>query len=193
MKRYRRTAGFEALSDSEAMERAGQGHPEAFEILVRRYQDDLLNFFRRMGVNSDAEDLVQESFVRIYRHRQNYQPTAKFLTFLYAVARSVWIDWVRRQSRRRDLLTHYAEHLAAREAGNAPHLRSGPDVQAAVESLSEKLRLVVVMSIYQGLKYEEIAEALHIPVGTVKSRMSLAFSQLREFIYAGTETGRAHD
>ena len=172
------------LADAEVMKRVRAGHTEAFSVIIRRYQNSLLNFFRRLGVYTDAEDLVQECFLRIFRNRMNYRETAKFTTFLYRVGRSVWIDWVRRQARRSSFLTEYEDGMPELNEYCERPAGSGMDAQIALESLPEKLRLVVVMSIYQGMKYAEIAEALDIPVGTVKSRMSIAFDLLRDYMYA---------
>jgi len=167
------------------------GELNAFGILVERHQKALLNFFRRLGVYNDAEDLVQECFLRIYRYRESYRADAKFTTFLYRVGRTVWIDWVRRKSRREGFLTRYEMDCETRATGYGQPEGSHLDAQAALDALPEKLRITVVMSLYQGLKYEEIAEALRIPLGTVKSRMSLAFEQLRKFIYAGHNARKA--
>ncbi|MBU0676691.1 MAG: sigma-70 family RNA polymerase sigma factor [Verrucomicrobia bacterium] len=182
MKWRRKKRGLEEMDDFEVMDCVQKGDTEAFALLVRRYQETLLNFFRRLGVYTDAEDLVQESFVRVYKNRVGYQPTARFSTFLHRVARTVWIDWVRRTARRDDALSRYEDHLDVGESGVPCGTAERMDAQAATESLPEKLRLVVVLSIYQGLKYREIAEILDIPVGTVKSRMHLAIEQLREFM-----------
>ena len=79
---------------------AGAGDRDAFELLVRRHHQPLLNFFLRMGVDRDAEDLVQQTFIRLYNYRQRYRPSAKFTTFLYLLARQVWVDELRRRGRR---------------------------------------------------------------------------------------------
>jgi len=172
------------LADAEVMKRVREGDTEVFSVIIRRYQNSLLNFFRRLGVYTDAEDMVQECFLRIFRNRMNYRETARFTTFLYRVGRNVWIDWVRRQARRSSFLTEYEDEMPALNEYRERPTGGGMDAQTALESLPEKLRLAVVMSIYQGMKYAEIAEALDIPVGTVKSRISTAFDLLRDFMYA---------
>jgi RNA polymerase sigma-70 factor (ECF subfamily) len=76
------------LSDRDLMGMVKLGQREAFEILVCRYQRALLNFFSRMGANiGDAEDMVQETFLRVFKYRFKYRPLAKFTTFLYTLAR----------------------------------------------------------------------------------------------------------
>jgi RNA polymerase sigma-70 factor (ECF subfamily) len=169
---------------------ARKGRLDAFGVLVQRHQESLLNFFRRLGVYTDAEDLVQETLLRVFRYRKTYRPKAKFRTFLYRVARTVWIDWVRRKARREEFMTE-CEHDPAFTAPPPVLDAAALDVQTALNTLSDKLRVVVVMRIYQGLQYSEIAEALDIPEGTAKSRMSLALAQLRKFMYGEVEQQRA--
>ena len=163
------------------MQRACQGDREAFATLVRHYQRPLLNFFRRCGVQTDAEDLVQQTFLRLYRYRDRYTPRAKLTTFLYLLARQVWIDEIRRRQRTERLRKGLEaeprlEHAPVSHAGDG----GGLDVDAALAALPEGLRMVVVMGIYQGMAYADIGAALQIPVGTVKSRMFNALRLLRQ-------------
>lgn len=154
-----------------------QGDRSAFEALVRRHQRRLLNYFIRSGVSTDAEDLVQQTFLRLYRYRNRYSARAKFTTFLYLLARQVWIDELRRRTRRRRL----SDSLAA-EPDNAPPAVTpalADDLQQALAGLSERLRAVVTLGVLQELAYPEIAKILKIPVGTVKSRMFNALRELR--------------
>ena len=93
------------MDDAELMLRVrGQDDEAAFALLVSRHQKSLLNFFARSGVQYDSEDLVQQTFLRLYRYRQRYVATAKFTTFLFLLARQVWIDELRRRQRRERLI-----------------------------------------------------------------------------------------
>lgn len=165
------------------MREVADGSEEAFAELIRRHQDSLLNFFVRMGAHYHAEDLVQETFLRIFRWRKRYRPTARFRTFLYVVARHVWVDNCRRLFRR-ERLTGWLRTDAEIEHSNpfAGIPGSSLDVEAALARLSPKLREVLVLNIYQGLRYQEIAEVLGIPLGTVKSRINLALSAMRKLL-----------
>jgi RNA polymerase sigma-70 factor (ECF subfamily) len=158
------------------------GSETAFTALVQRYQAPLLNFFVRMGASSDCEDLVQETFVRIFRYRHRYRPAARFTTFLYHLARNVWADRGRKIVRLERLTSRFQNEVEV--AGQlAPASRSGSvDVESALDRLSPKLREVIVLNIYQELRYQEIAEILEIPLGTVKSRINLALTALREIV-----------
>jgi RNA polymerase sigma-70 factor, ECF subfamily len=170
------------IPDPELMRLVGTGDQDAFVVLIRRHQQPLLNFFRRLGAYNDAEDLVQETFLRVFRYRFKYRPVAKFTTFLYTVARHAWADGLRKAMRREALCERAATELPASDDSAGKRLHAAMDAQTALEQLSEKLRVVIVMSLYQGLKYDEIAGILDIPVGTVKSRMFTALSKLKEML-----------
>ncbi len=163
---------------------AGAGQREAFELLVNRHQQPLLNFFLRSGVDRDAEDLVQQTFIRLHRYRRRYRPRARFTTFLYLLARQVWIDELRRRrrlQRLRDQARQQAELAAA--ADTAPMDEGFSDeLQQALDSLSPRHREVVVLGVLQELEYAEIARILKIPVGTVKSRMFNGLRDLRRHL-----------
>jgi RNA polymerase sigma-70 factor (ECF subfamily) len=169
-------------SDRDLMARAAGDDDLAFAELVRRHQDGLVNFFRRMGdYNDNAEDLAQETFLRLFRYRKAYRPRAKFSTFLYLLARRTWIDHCRAAGRRRRAYERLAAEAARNGEAESPASREvGARAAEALSRLSEEMRMVVVMSIYQGFKYREIAEALRLPEGTVKSRMFHALRLLRE-------------
>jgi len=167
--------------DALLMQEAALGSLSALADLVRRHQGPLVNFFRRMGVYNDAEDLAQETFVRLYRARGRYRPTARFTTFLYVIARHVLADHGRKWFRLTRLREGLKREAEVADGRGAPGRVSRLDVEAALGSLSPKLRSVVVLNLYQGQRQEEIAEILGIPVGTVKSRMNLALKALREY------------
>ena len=165
------------------MQRACQGDREAFAAIVRRHQRPLLNFFRRCGVQTDAEDLVQQTFIRLYRYRDRYTPSAKLTTVLYLLARQVWIDELRRRRRTERLRKGLeAEPPPEHTPGTQPKHGRSMDVEAALAALPEGLRAVIVMGIYQGMAYADIGAALKIPVGTVKSRMFNALRLLRRMM-----------
>ncbi|MBR3221496.1 MAG: RNA polymerase sigma factor [Kiritimatiellae bacterium] len=144
-----------------------------------KFEKNLLNFFWRQGVSvSEGEDLVQETYLRLWNYRDKYEPSAKLSTFLFLIARQVRIDALRRQTRR-------AEREEA-WGGSRPETVPPPDhgvrgdVRWAVAQLSEPLREVVELGVFQDLPYAEVGKVLGIPVGTVKSRMSNALKKLKE-------------
>jgi RNA polymerase sigma factor (sigma-70 family) len=166
--------------DHELMGKIRAGDESAFAAIIRRHQNSLLNFFRRLGANTESEDLVQEVFLRLYRYRDRYVHNAKFTTFLYTLARHVWADRWRKLQRILRIEERAKHELPTETDGNLGQVRDAMDVQHALAQLPDKLRIVLVMSIYQGLRYNEIGEVLGIPEGTVKSRVFLALKQLKE-------------
>ncbi len=169
-------------ADADRMLQVAAGSQTAFAELVRAHQNSLLNFFVRMGAYNGAEDLVQETFIRLYRYRDRYRPTARFTTFLYVLARHVWADQGRRVWRKNRLETGLEDEARIKDrqgAGNKPHHL---DVEEALGRLSPKLKEVLVLNVYQGLKYQEIAAVLGVPLGTVKSRINLAIQDMRKLL-----------
>ena len=146
---------------------------------AKRYEKNLLNFFWRQGVSfSEGEDLVQETFLRLWKYRADYRPTARLTTFLFLLARQVRLDALRHDTRRERREERWGEARPDVQPPAVAGVRD--DVRWAVAQLSEPLREVVELGVFQDLPYAEIAEILSIPVGTVKSRMSNALRKLKE-------------
>lgn len=183
MKKTNHGNGGDHPTDEELMERCANGDQSAFNTIVGRHQTEILNFFRRMGDHNSADDLAQETFLRLFRYRDRYRPTAKLKTFLYLLARRTWIDNCRAKGRRREGYERIvAETELRREVDQPLRDEACSRVRAALDGLSEEMRMVVVMSVYQGFKYREIAELMEIPLGTVKTRMFHAIKKLREIL-----------
>ena len=146
---------------------------------ARKYEKNLLNFFGRQGVSYDeGEDLVQETYLRLWKYRREYRPSAKLLTFLFILARQVRIDALRRQTRRAGREERWGREQPMTAPPATPGVRE--DVRWALAKLSEPLRDVVELGVFQDLPYAEVGAILGIPVGTVKSRMSNALKKLKE-------------
>jgi RNA polymerase sigma-70 factor (ECF subfamily) len=179
---------FNALSDVELMRLLREDREEALRVLVERHQQNLVNFFRRLGADvHEAQDGAQETFLRLFRYRDRYRPTAPFRSFLYTLARHAWVDATRRSERQRAVPLGGREdipgELDVRRDGHL-NLEDRLDLEQALEELPEHLRWTIVLSVHQGLSYGEIAEVLQIPVGTVKSRIFYAIRRLREALHA---------
>lgn len=171
------------------------GDDPAFERLVKRYEHRLFNYIRRMvGSSSDAEDLFQETFLRVYRHRGRFRISARFRPWLYRIATNLCRDHLRYRRRHpalslnapaSDACGPLADTVAApnpdpEECARARELAG--QIEAAIGRLSLKRRSVFVMARYEGMAYGDIARALRIPVGTVKSRMNHAVAQVLDDI-----------
>lgn len=177
-----------ALDDSQTVAAYLAGIPEAFDVLVERYQKRLLNFvYRTIGDRERAEDLVQEAFIRVHRHLDRFDQTKKFSTWVYTIASNLAKNELRNRSRSPLVLfqaikKHWdADHrpLQFEDAHTRPddlfrqrHLRQL--VQWAVQQLPEHHRVVFVLRELEGKTYEEIAEITDANLGTVKSRLNRA-------------------
>ena len=148
-----------------------------------KFEKNLLNFFWRQGVQqSEGEDLVQETYLRLWKYRSEYKPTAKLSTFLFLLARQVRIDALRRKARREAREESWGREAAASAASAVGRVDAREDVRWALARLSDPLRDVVELGVFQDLPYAEVGEILGIPVGTVKSRMSNALKKLKEVL-----------
>lgn len=176
------------------MLRVAGGDDGAFEPLVRRTLPRLLGYFRRLGADASiAEDCAQEVFLKVFRARAKYTARAKFTTYLFHVARNHWIDVYRRRKAgpgmvSAELLRGGADEEGPRREFEGP--TPTPDTEAgrvellaalrrAVGSLGPEQHEVFVLARVETLRYQEIAEILGIPVGTVKSRMHAAWRHIR--------------
>lgn len=180
-------------SDRELMVAFKEGDPEAFDALLRRHERAVVNYFYKMCYDrSAAEDLKQETFFRILRSAHRYRPEATFKTYLYTVARNLWID--RHRSRKAapkavsaDLRLNeegatIGDLLESREPGTLREVANREAaglVRCALETLPEGQRMVFVLAFDQGLKYREISQIMDVPEGTIKSRMHAAVTRLR--------------
>ena len=169
-------------SDEELMAFIRDGSKEAFRELMARWQRPVYQFFGLMGVDrSECEDGVQEVFLRIFSYRDRYRSSgAGFRAFLFRVGRNVAIDFHRR-SRRRTRLGPLESEPAAEHS--VPLWDDRFDCEWALDRLSDRHRVVVILNVLAGLTYPETAAALGLPVGTVKSRMHYALAQLRETLH----------
>jgi RNA polymerase sigma-70 factor, ECF subfamily len=182
-------------SDLELMLRVRADDGEALAELMRRYRESLIPFFAGLSRDADlAEDLFQETFIRLWRARERYLPTAKFSTYLTEIAKNLWLTERTRWKRRMELQSldvpvdderPDALCVAVAEVGEMPEavlLRKERERQIAdaVAALPPPLGLVFTLSRFEGYKYREIAAMLGIAEGTVKSRMSEATRRMRE-------------
>lgn len=179
------------------VERARTGDLQAFERLVAHYQDRVYNYVLRMIYDPvEAQDIAQETFVRAWQGLARFRGASSFQTWLYRIASNLAIDAARSRKRRGLVTVSLDEPVTGADSSELEHDlpdegTHGPaetleqqelrrEVWQAVGELSDKLRPVVVLADLQGLSYGEIAKILGCPVGTVKSRLFNARSQLRE-------------
>ncbi|HFE52360.1 MAG TPA: sigma-70 family RNA polymerase sigma factor [Bacteroidetes bacterium] len=177
-------------SDEELIERFQKGDREAFEKIVERYKDQLLNFaYRFLGSRQEAEDVVQDTFLRVYRNRKAYRRVARFSTWIYTIAGNLAKTELRKRKRRKlfsisDLGFEEKDYEISDLSHNPEDDVEGTlkeeIIQREIEKLPPKFREVIILRDVQGLSYEEIALILKIPIGTVKSRVNRARLRLQK-------------
>ncbi len=172
------TAVFDATGDKTTM--------PTWDELVRQHADRVYRLaYRLSGNQHDAEDLTQETFVRVFRSVQNYQP-GTFEGWLHRITTNLFLDMVRRRGRiRMEALPEDYDRVPADEP-NPEQIyhdsRLGPDLQAALDSLQPEFRAAVVLCDIEGLSYEEIGATLDVKLGTVRSRIHRGRQALRDYL-----------
>jgi RNA polymerase sigma-70 factor (ECF subfamily) len=177
-------------ADEALVARAAAGDREAFGALVRRHQRPLIGFLFRMTGNRDAAaDLAQDVFIKVYQSLGSFDPTYRFTTWLYRIASNWAIDHLRRRHPRTCPLgptTDDDQPPAPEVAGHDP----SPDdmlrlrelesrLEVAIEGLPPAYRQLILLRHRQHLRYDEIARATRLPIGTVKNRIFRAREILR--------------
>jgi RNA polymerase sigma-70 factor (ECF subfamily) len=179
----------EDAEDVRLMGLVSAGDPGAFEQLVERHQRLVVGTASRMlGNNSDAEDIGQQVFVRVWKSAKRYEPRAKFTTWLLKITRNLVFNELRRRSRHAHmpLQTESEEERPIRDeravAPDASLLEQELQkaIDAAIARLPETQRMAVILRRYEELSYEEIAETLDQSVSAVKSLLFRARTDLRE-------------
>ena len=178
--------------DQALVRRVQAGEKGAFDLLVRKYQHKLTSVISRyVGDWSECQDVAQESFVRAYRAIGNFRGDSAFYTWLYKIAINTAKNWLVSQGRRpptEDVQIEDAVHLDAAvrlKDGSTPErelLRQEIEqtVTRAVDALPDDLRQAITLREVDGLSYEEIAETMNCPIGTVRSRIFRAREAIDE-------------
>jgi RNA polymerase sigma-70 factor (ECF subfamily) len=173
--------------DASLIERTRGGEPEAFGELVTRYQDRLFNMLVRVcGETEEARDVAQEAFVQAFVKLESFQGKSAFYTWLYRIAQNTAISRRRRRKpmasldEARDNAGIEPADPDARPEANLQRAEQAVQVQAALATLSEEHRTVLVLREIDGRDYDTIGQMLDIPVGTVRSRLHRARTQLKE-------------
>ena len=177
-----------APSDEELVAAFQSGDIAAFDQLVRRWDRKIQGvIYRLVGNHEEARDLGQEAFLKAYRALGTFKKEARFSSWLYQIALNATRDRLRRRRRRRDLsLEDLGEGAEAslRDGGpSALELVESSDLSRAVAeamaTLPDEQREVVILKEYEGLTFPEIADALDVPLSTVKTRLYRGLGQLR--------------
>ena len=183
-----------AVSDVDVMLRVKTGDESAFAYLVQKYRRPMIGFMYRLCHNpSTAEELAQEVFLRVYRSRTSYEPSAKFTTWLYRIATNLAVNHAR------DTRHERAENTVRldepdQETGTTPDLADDSltaeesilkrerlaAIRGKVNALPERQRMAVIMHKYQQMDYQQIAGVLKLSESATKSLLFRAYETLRE-------------
>ena len=177
-----------------------KGDFEAFEELLKRHEKTLFNYIvKHIGDFHRAQDIFQETFYRIFKHRKSFNPEYQFHTWAYRIATNLCIDELKKKGR--DLEVSLEDirlnqnpyptpnHKKSNNTSPQPTIEESllkkeleEKIKYLVETLPEKLKSVFILAEYQGFSCPEIATILEIPLGTVKSRLHHSFKQLLRLI-----------
>ncbi|MCW5935336.1 MAG: sigma-70 family RNA polymerase sigma factor [Fimbriimonadia bacterium] len=170
------------MNDRAWLSRLRQGDERAFARLVDMYREPFYRLAYRLVGALDAEDVTQEIFVRIYRGLRHFREQSSLNTWVYRIAVNACHEWNRK--RRAPEVPLEDEWMTGIDLPDPEHEAIQnviwSNVENALESLDEKHRTIIVLHELQGLTYGEIAGAMELPVGTVKSRLHYAMRALRE-------------
>ena len=184
------------VSDEDLMMKCRKGDIGAFELLVRRYQNPLINYIHRsIDDYHRAEDLSQETFLRVFKSADRYQPTASFRSWLYTIATNLCRNEIRNRSRRN---TYFFEDLVEEDEDVyqteiMQDTRYQPDIllekkeqrqmiRKALAQLPENQRVALTLVTYHDLRYEEVAEILGCSVGAVKALIHRARQKMKKLL-----------
>lgn len=169
----------ETLGDDELMQLVREENEPAFELLVRRHQQQALRIAQSfLGSRSEAEDVVQNAFLEIYRHRDRYEPRGCFSAFLYRVVLNEACQALRKHRR----FLSAIEKLTTMRKSLPEEKVADPALRRALDKLSVPQRQVLALRFGGGLQLGEIAEILRQPQGTIKSRLFYGLRRLRSLL-----------
>ena len=176
------------LSDEKLILRFQEGDINAYNELVKRYKDRLLNFvFRYFNNREQAEDVVQDTLIKLYTHASYYKNIAKFSTWIFTIAKNNALTELRKNKRKKTDSLWTDDGKVIDINSNDQTLDRRVQNEIAVDQLNkfldeipENFRMAVVLRDFQELSYDEISKILEIPIGTIKSRINRGRIQLAE-------------
>ncbi len=176
--------------DAQLMLRVKDGDGASFGLLLEKHRSPVIHFLYRMVQNhAISEELAQEVFLRVYRSRSSYEPTAKFTTWLFRIATHLALNWLRdgKNERNQEHLDHDPEGMPRLQVSDRKpsieqrmvHNVKVNEVRSAIASLPDKQRAAVLMHKYQEMEYSQIAKVLNCSESAVKSLLFRAYESLR--------------
>ena len=180
------------ISDEILIKKFQEGDVGAYSQLVNRFKDRLLNFIYRFVNDLDlAEDLVQDTLLKLYTHKDSYQEIAKFSTWLYTIAANLARTELRKKKRRKTFsVTELSRDdrefiIASSDVDPSEDLSSQnfeKSVQRALAELPDDFKTIIILRDIQELSYDEISKIVDVPLGTVKSRINRGRVKLQQLL-----------
>ena len=183
------------ISDEKLIEKFQNGEILAYNELVFRYKDRLLNFIYRFLNDIDmAEDLVQDTFIKLYTHKKSYQEIAKFSTWIYTIAANLAKTELRKKKRRKTFSVSELSNddkefiISSKELDQSEYYLSEnfeKKFQNALSELSREFKTIIILRDIQELSYDDISKIVELPLGTVKSRINRGRLKLQQLLKKG--------
>ena len=178
--------------DQDLVRRVQQGDKSAFDLLVIKYQHKIVHLVNRYVKDpSEAQDVAQDSFIKAYKALGEFRGESAFYTWLYRIAINTAKNYLLSRSRRHS--DYEVDMQDAEQIENAPQLKDieTPEnqlmndqivevIKSAIDKLPEEMRIAIMLREFEGMSYEEIAEAMDCPIGTVRSRIFRAREAIDE-------------
>jgi RNA polymerase sigma-70 factor (ECF subfamily) len=185
-----------SLSDADLVRLVRGGHPEAFNEIVVRHQEKIYNVaLRHVGNTTDAEDIAQQTFINAYKNLDRFRTESALATWLFRITFNLAVSMHRTRGRRHAVSIDDSpsreepRHDVAAANGDPAHEASTRDLQerihAALGLLDQESRRIVILREFEGFSYDEIAEILSVPIGTVRSKLHRARLILKEKLSGG--------
>jgi RNA polymerase sigma factor (sigma-70 family) len=173
------------IPDEILMDRVKEGNLNEMSVLFERYNKKIYNFFLRMGLGKDqSQDLTQNLFYRMIRYRHTYRSGNSVKSWIYQIARNLYNDWCRQEKKSTELFTQAEDyHQEVTEDYSSFSEDEFERLDRAIQNLSDSQKEIIVLSRFQGLKYEEISSITNQSVASIKVAMHRAIRQLRSVYF----------
>lgn len=192
-----------SLTDEEIVEKIKGGSIELFEVIVKRYQRKLVNYIYRMINDFDsAMELCQEVFIKVFNSLDKYNPSFKFTTWIHRISSNATIDWMRKKKidafsidNDGDESTAMSQQLPSGDLNPLETLEMDQlqqRIEEAIEDLPYIYRQLIILRHINELSYEEISEAVDLPLGTVKNRIFRGREMLKARLRSEVQPGSHH-
>ena len=184
------------LTDQQLIALSMGGDTQAFDHLFNRYRDSMLQLYiqRTGGNRDDADDLIQETFLKVYLNLERYNPAYTFGQWIFTIARNTFIDFIRKKQENLsiDNVQKGRSTLSPQSSLPTPeesiiNSQQSTQLENYLEKMKPRYRRMIELRFYKDYSYEEIAEELNIPIGTVKTQLHRAREQLCAFITDNTD------